>query len=91
LGINIIIGMPKNRFDACLSNYNNVVVADILAELEKESPLTITAVSVRSNLHWRTAKKRLLELVEEGKVVLKEIEGGTKLFSLNPDFKKGER
>ena len=66
------------------------IKATIIEKLKEEEPLTITAISVRANLHWRTAKKRLLELVAEGKLVSREIERGTRLFFLNPEFEKEE-
>ena len=61
---------------------------DIIEKLREEEPLTITAVSVRAKLHHRTAKKRLFELVDEGKVVIREIERGTKLFFLSSKLKE---
>ena len=64
------------------------IKANIIEKLREEEPLTITAVSVRAKLHHRTAKKRLFELVDEGKVVIREIERGTKLFFLSPELKK---
>jgi len=67
------------------------IKAEIIKKLREEEPLTITAVSVRAHLHWRTAKKRLIELVDEGKVVSREIERGTRLFFLNPELRRGKQ
>lgn len=66
------------------------IKADIIKKLREEEPLTVTAVAVRAKLHPRTARKRLLELVAEGKLVSREIERGTRLFFLNPEFEKEE-
>jgi predicted transcriptional regulator len=80
----------KSKFQLYIEGLEASIKADIIESLKKEEPLTITAISVRANISRNTTTKRLFELVAEGKVVLREIEGGTKLFFLNPEFEKEE-
>ena len=63
----------------------------IIAALHTEEPLTIKAISVRTKLSWITTKRRLNQLVANKVVLKREIEGGTKLFFLDPEFEKGEQ
>jgi DNA-binding transcriptional ArsR family regulator len=79
------------KIEACLKEFGEEIKADIIEALKKEQPLTITAIASRTSLSWKTAKRRLIELKEDGRIVLREIEGGTKLFFLNPEFEKEER
>lgn len=60
---------------------------DIIKALREEEPLTVVAVAQKADICWRTAKKRLLELVDENKVALRKV-GKMKLFFLNPELKK---
>ncbi len=69
---------------------SKLIKQEIIATLRNEEPLTVSAIAVRTELTWQTAKRRLNELVADGAVVLREIEGA-KLFFLNPEFKKEER
>lgn len=76
--------------NACYEHFGEPIKRDIIATLFKEEPLTTTAVARRAGLCWRTAKKRLLELIDENKVVSRKVEG-IRLFFLDPEFKKEER
>ncbi len=80
----------KSKYQLYMDRLEATIKADIIDALKKEEPLTITAISIRANISRNTATKHLFELVDEGKVVLREIEGGTRLFSLNPEFEKEE-
>lgn len=81
----------RHTYNGFLEELGGKVKSKIIAALRKEEPLTITAVAARTGLTWITAKRRLNELVADGAVVLREIEGNTKLFSINPEFEKEER
>lgn len=82
--------MPKKiGYRAYLSTFKEGTKAKIIKALD-DGPLTTTATAVRAEITWKTAQRNLFELVDEGRVELREIEGGTKLFSLNPDFTNGE-
>lgn len=81
--------MPKKlEYRAYLSTFKEGTKAKIIKALN-DGPLTTTATAVKAEITWKTAQRNLFELVDEGKVELREIEGGTKLFTLNPDFRKG--
>lgn len=80
----------RETYKLFLKQLGETVKFKIIAALRNEEPLTITAVAARTGLTWVTAKRRLNELVADGAVVLREIEGA-KLFFLNPKFKKEER
>ena len=75
------------RFAEWIEDLGRGIKGDILEALREEEPLTIRAIANRANLSWQTARKRLHELVNEDEVIIKEIEGSTKLFFLN--HKKG--
>ena len=64
------------------------IKANIIEKLREEEPLTLTAISVRAKIRPQTARRRLRELVDEGRVVIREIERGTRLFFLSPELKK---
>jgi predicted transcriptional regulator len=81
--------MPKEKWYAKrIESLGAYVKSEIIQALREEEPLTITALSRRTNFTWKTVQRRLNELISEGKVVLREIEGCTKLFFLNPEFKE---
>lgn len=71
----------------CYEYFGKPIKDGIVETLRKEQPLTVTALAKRVNLCWRTTKKRLLELVDEDKVVSRKVEGIT-LFPLNPEFEE---
>ena len=74
--------IPKSGFSAYLEDYEEKVKAEIIEMLQAEEPQTIPAVRHQTNVTYKTAKKWLLVLVDEEKVVMRQI-GGTKLFFLN--------
>ena len=76
----------RNR-KACYESFGEPIKKEILKTLRGEEPLTVNTVAKKTDLCWRTAKKRLLELVDENKVVLRKV-GGLKLFFLSPELKK---
>jgi DNA-binding HxlR family transcriptional regulator len=80
----------KSPYSGFLNKFGDALKADIIGEL-REGPLTIRAVAIRTGLSWVTANKRLHELVADGTVELREIEGHTKLFSISPEFERGKR
>ena len=84
-GVKYMISM--SRKEICCKYFEEPIKRDIIATLFEEEPLTTTAVAKRAGLCWRTAKKRLLELVDENKVVLRKVEG-IRLFFLSPELKK---
>lgn len=83
----------NNRFKACLKEFESAIKADIVKARREEEPLTTTAIAKRTNLTWtwKTAIKRFLGMLDGIEVVLRRIEGGTKLFSLSQELKKGEQ
>ena len=78
--------IPGTFFSAYQENYAARVKAEIIEMLQAEEPLTIPVVQHQRNVTYKTAKKWLLVLVDEEKVVMRQL-GGTKLFFLN--HKKG--
>ena len=69
-------------FSAYREDYGTRLKATIIEMLKTEEPQTIPAVQRQTNVTYKTAKKWLLVLVGEEKVVMRQV-GGTKLFFLN--------
>ena len=85
--------MVKNKrpYNDFLDKFREATKAQIIAVLRNEEPLTVRAVAVRTGLSYRTAQGRLFELVAEGAVALHSIDEKTKVFFVNPEFKKEEQ
>ena len=85
--------MVENRrpYNDFLKKFSEATKAQIIAALHKEGPLTIRTIAARTGLSYKTAQKRLLELVAEDAVAQHRIDGKTRVFFVNPEFKKGEQ
>lgn len=79
---------PYTRF---LKKFSEATKAEIMAVLKNEEPLTVKAISARIEHSYVTTQKRLLELVADSEVISHSIDEKTKVFFVNPEFKKEER